>query len=167
MGGNRGSYFCRQMFIHKSMYTAYAHVYRHKICNRLFSWTYYFLRHSLARSILNSGRLTKPSAFSSWTEREIKDFKKRKKYVNGWRRRLNVKGIFWFISIWHISHKCSYYDQLDIYFALLLRGTVNHPVAVILKHKAWLQGNFYTVFAPFVFVTGHQHSYFKNMRSSY
>lgn len=27
--------------------------------------THYFLRHSVARSILNSGRLTKPSAFSS------------------------------------------------------------------------------------------------------
>lgn len=34
------------------------------------SLTYYFFRHSLARSILNSGRLTKPSAFSSWHTRD-------------------------------------------------------------------------------------------------
>ena len=37
---------------------------------------YYFLRHSLARSILNSGKLTKPSAFSSWRERERWDEEK-------------------------------------------------------------------------------------------
>lgn len=44
--------------------------YKHFFFLFLHRWsTYYFFLHSLARSILNSGRLTNPSAFSSWTQR--------------------------------------------------------------------------------------------------
>ncbi len=37
-----------------------------------YSTTHNFLRHSLAWSMLNSGRLTKPSAFTSWERTEMK-----------------------------------------------------------------------------------------------
>lgn len=39
-----------------------------------YSTTHNFFRHSLAWSMLNSGRLTKPSAFSSWERTEMKNW---------------------------------------------------------------------------------------------
>ena len=45
--------------------------------------THYFLRHSVARSILNSGRLTKPSAFSSCQEKTLSKQKTKQKQPDG------------------------------------------------------------------------------------